>query len=65
VIRIICSETDAGVAANVGGPVTVTYKTFVVDIAQLEEWLKEPTAKKWTYTERRVHGIELISGPGE
>jgi hypothetical protein len=59
-IRLICSETDAAQCAHVGGPVTITHKTFDVDIPELERWLREPKVNQWTYTERRFMGIELI-----
>ena len=40
-IRIICRMTDAGAACNVGGPVYVEFKTFVVEAAEVEEWLRK------------------------
>ena len=55
-IRLICSETDAGMAANVGGPVTVNHKTFDVELPEVEVWL----TAKLPYAERRFVGIEIL-----
>jgi hypothetical protein len=59
-IRLIASETDAGQAANVGGPVSVRHKTFDIHIPELEAWINEPLEKKWGYIERRFEGIEIL-----
>jgi hypothetical protein len=60
VIRIVCTEVDAGAAANVGGPVHVRMKTFDVDIPELEAWLA-PVANN-TYLDRSVAGVEVRTG---
>lgn len=65
VIRIIVRNDDAGMAANVGGPVHSTFKSFDVSLPELEVHLREPTREKWTYTERRVIGIELLPNTTE
>jgi hypothetical protein len=56
-IRIVCTRADAGMAANVGGPVTIHMKTFDVDLPEIEAWLKE---RGHTYEERTFTGIEII-----
>jgi len=56
-IRLILSEADAGMAANVGGPVTITYKTFDIDAPEVEAWLKSPTS---SYAQRRLVGCEVL-----
>jgi hypothetical protein len=56
-IRIICHEADAGMAANVGGPVRVTHKTFDVELPELETWLLEQLA----YGHRQVEGVEILA----
>ena len=56
-IRIIVSEADARMAANVGGPVKVTYKTFDISAPVIEAWLKASTE---TYIERQFVGLEVL-----
>ena len=53
-IRIICSNTDFSDAANVGGPTAVTYKTFDVELPEVETWLDEQI--RWN--SRSFIGIE-------
>lgn len=57
-IRLHLSQTDAGMAANVGGPVRETWKSFDVDLPEVEDWLR--ATNKMNYVERNFHGIELI-----
>lgn len=59
-IRLICTEVDAGAAANVGGPVNVYHKTFDAELPELEAWLREPKKMSWSYTDRMFTGIELL-----
>jgi hypothetical protein len=54
-LRFICRETDIGAAANVGGPVHTTHKTFT-DVAELEDWLKIET--QWAT--RECLGVEVV-----
>lgn len=56
-IRIVCHEADAEMAANVGGPVQQSYKTFEFDLPQLESWLLGVYA---TYKSRQVIGVEVL-----
>jgi len=56
VIRIVCCEADVGVAANLGGSVQFRYKTFDVELPQVEDWLRGQGAR---YVERTVSGIEV------
>ncbi len=55
-IRIICANNDFADAANVGGPATVTHKTFDVELPEVEAWLREHVK----YHSRSFQGIELI-----
>ena len=55
-IRIICSNTDYADAANVGGHVSVTYKTFDVDLPAVEAWINEQV--QWS--SRSFIGIECL-----
>jgi hypothetical protein len=56
-IRIIAHSTDAEMAANVGGPVTTSYRTFDIDAPEVETFLRKP----WrNYEERGIIGIELL-----
>ena len=60
-IRIIVFEADGGMAANVGGPVLTTHRTFDVEIPELESFLSEPRkSKTMLYTNRGVVGVEVI-----
>lgn len=58
-LRIVVRTDNAGMAANVGGAVHTEYRTFDVDLPEIEEFLREPGAKRMTYTQRQVVGIEL------
>lgn len=64
-IRIIAEETDAGRAANIGGPVKTIYRTFDVELPVIEAWLMEPERKEWSYIDRAIVGIEIRQPPGE
>lgn len=56
-LRVIVRTDNAGMACNVGeGSVEVTYKTFAVDIPELEKFLRE----NQSYGHRRVIGVELV-----
>jgi hypothetical protein len=57
-MRLHLWQSDAGMAANVGGPARVTYKSFDVDLPEVEHWLR--AQNKMNYVERGFHGIELI-----
>lgn len=59
-MRIICVETESGAAANIGGPVHVSYHTFdVLDGGEaVERWLNEPIEKGWRYSDRSIVGVE-------
>jgi hypothetical protein len=60
VIRIIVLTDDAGMAANVGGHVETSWKTFDVDLPEVEAFLREPLRANWKYTSRQVKGVEVI-----
>lgn len=60
-IRLIVREDNCGMAANVGGDVHTTYKTFDVDLPDLEAYLRV----KETWTERRLIGVELPEPPND
>ena len=59
-MRIICVETESGAAANIGGPVHVSYRTFdILDGGEaVERWLNEPLEKGWRYSDRSIIGVE-------
>lgn len=59
-IRLICRETDCGAAANVGGPVEVSHKTFEIDIPVVEQWLREHIGESFSYYTRSIVGFEFI-----
>lgn len=56
-IRIIIRETNYADAAHVGGPVLESFKTFDVELPQVESYLAEEL--KWG--SRRVIGIEAVA----
>lgn len=56
-IRIIVRTDCAGMACNVGGAVETSYRTFDVDLPDLEQFLREDQG---TYSQRQALGIELI-----
>lgn len=56
-IRIIVTTTDAGAAANVGGPVHVTHKTFDVEAPEVEAFVAE---KMRPFQYRSIVGVEVI-----
>lgn len=58
-VRIIVQVTDAGMAANVGGPVHMSFKFIDIENAELEAVL----AEKLTYSVSRVIGAEVITSP--
>jgi hypothetical protein len=58
-IRIIIRTDSAAMAANVGGAVEVQYRTFLVELSEIESFLREPMEKNWAFTARQVVGIEL------
>lgn len=57
-IRVIVTIADAGMAANVGGPVEVSARTFDVSAPELEAFLRVPPHEK--YTSRFVSGVEIL-----
>lgn len=54
-IRIIVCNADHNVAAHVGGPVHVQYRTFEIDAPEVERYL----ASAPQYIERSVVGVEV------
>ena len=55
-VRIIVQDNDFGEAANVGGPTHQSFKTFDVELPEVEAYLNE----KLTWVHRSVIGIELL-----
>lgn len=56
-IRVICNETDFGVAANVGGPVQTSHRTFDIECSEsLASYLS--LQDKWK--SRTIIGVEII-----
>jgi len=58
-LRIIIRTDDASLAANIGGAVETQYRTFDVDLPEVEEFLSEPKSRKWAYAHRQVVGVEI------
>lgn len=58
-IRLIIRTQSAGMAANVAGAkAEIDFKTFDVEIPEVESYLRE--AEKWDYTNRQIIGVELL-----
>lgn len=60
-IRLIARSADRGAAANVGGPVDTEYKTFDVDLPEVEAWLLKNSGK---YLWSEIVGAEIIKKEG-
>lgn len=60
-IRIIVQTDDAGMAANCGGSVDTKFRTFDVDLPEVEAFLREPNGVGvWRYAHRQVKGVEVL-----
>ena len=55
-IRVIVQTDNAGMAANVGGNVHTSLRSFDVDMPELEAFLREDQG---TYGHRQVIGVEV------
>lgn len=58
-IRLIIRTDDATTAAHVSGPVHVTYRTFDVDLPEVERFLAQYANQG--LIERHLVGAELIA----
>lgn len=56
-LRVIVRTDGAGMAANVGGSVLTDFRTFDVDLPEIEALLREPLDN---FTHRQIVGVELI-----
>ncbi len=59
-LRVIVRTNEASMAANVGGDVLTTLKTFPISDAALEEWLRR---KLGVYEQTQVIGVEVMEEP--
>ena len=59
-LRVIVRTNEASMAANVGGDVLTTLKTFHISDAALEEWLRR---KLGVYEQTQVIGVEVMEEP--
>lgn len=57
-IRLIVRVDDAAMAANVGGQVHSTYRTFDVDLPEVEEFLRAASRPNFDY--RTITGAEIV-----
>ena len=57
-LRVIVHSADCGAAANVGGPVHVSHRTFDIEAAALEEFLRDGRGVQ--YLHREVIGVEIL-----
>jgi hypothetical protein len=61
-IRVIVATADACMAANVGGPVHVDYRSFEIDAPELEAFLAEQEQwKKDGLCQRSIVGVEAMT----
>lgn len=56
-LRVVVQVVYTGAAAHAGGPVDVELKTFDIDAAALEAYLRERCSD---YETRRVIGVEVL-----
>ena len=59
-IRIIVQTDDASMAANVGGNVLTTCKSFEIDAPALEQFLAEQGKENSLYVQRQIIGWEPL-----
>lgn len=63
-LRIVVQTSDCGMAANIGGHVENTIRTFDIELPELEAYLREHSDKtemERRYTARNVIGVEVLS----
>ena len=59
-LRIIVRQTDCGDAANVGGDVHTSFRTFDIKAPEVEAWLcQHEQVKGPNYITRQVVGVEV------
>lgn len=58
-LRMIVRTVDTGAAANVGGPVSVTWRTLDVHAPELEALLRDEGG----YRSRELVGVDLLPDP--
>ena len=56
-LRIIVRTDDANMAANVGGSVLTTYRTFDVELPEVEQFLLSLESR---FEHRQVSGVEIV-----
>ena len=56
-MKILVRVDNAGMATNVGGSVETTYKTFDVELPDVEQYLRDA---RGTYSHANVIGVELL-----
>lgn len=61
-LRVVCCENEHTHTVHVGGPPSITYKTFDVDLPEIEAWLdKYKDQKQHSYNVRTIVGVERIN----
>lgn len=58
-IRIIVKTDDAGMAGNVGGSVLSTFKSFEIELPELERALS--ISRTNSYAHAQVIGVEVVA----
>ena len=56
-LRVIIKTDNAGMAANVGGSVFVSYKTVDIEHPEIEAMLRE---NRGSYVHTQVVGVEIL-----
>jgi len=62
-LRVVVETCDAGMAANVGGRVDCSVRTFDIEAPELEAYLREFTdagKQGQMYWHRRAVGVEVL-----
>ena len=62
-LRIVAKLDSCGMAANVGGSTLSTFKTFDVELPELEAYLR--SCDDQTYMHVQVIGVEVLRGERE
>ncbi|RWK39280.1 hypothetical protein [Mesorhizobium sp.] len=62
-IRLIIRTDDASMAANVGGSVLTQYRTFDVELPEVESLLRAGGSDGSGFSHRQLVGCEILDEP--
>lgn len=65
-IRIIIRTDDANMAAHVQGACIETeFRTFDIEVPEIEAFMNQPRTEKWQYVSRTIVGVEVLAAAQE